>query len=307
MMSSAKNYPVSWFGVAKLPNLVPANETLFDVFKETHEVLATSLMVLAVLHVLAALQHHVLRRDDILRRMLPFTGPGTKHGPAKLALTAAAAILVSWMTFRMLQPGTTTETALIPGARQAPGEVTAPGAAVTDAGRAPGAAWTTDTVASALGFHFVQAGAETEGSFGSFTANIDFTPLPAPAGRFDVTIDVAGVDTHDKDRNEQLKSADLFDVARFPTARYVATSFAAKGAGFEARGTLTLRGVTHDVPLAFTWTPAADGKSTTLQGSANLKRLEFGVGQGEWKSTEWVADEVKVTFSLSLVPAAANR
>jgi cytochrome b561/polyisoprenoid-binding protein YceI len=307
MMSSAKNYPVSWFGWARLPNLVPVNQGLFDVLKETHEVLATTLVVLAVLHALAALQHHVLRRDDILRRMLPFTVPGTKHGRPKLALTAAAAILVSWVAFRMLQPGTTTETALIPGALQAPGEVAAPGAAVADADRGPGAAWTTDAAASTLGFDFVQAGAATEGSFGSFAAKIDFTPLPAPAGRFDVTVDMAGVDTRDKDRNEQLKSADLFDVAQFPTARYVATTFAVKDDGFEARGALTLRGVTHDVPLAFAWAPAADGKSATLKGSASLKRLDFGVGQGEWKSTEWIADEVKVTFSLRLVPAAASR
>jgi cytochrome b561/polyisoprenoid-binding protein YceI len=302
MMSSAKNYPVSWFGWARLPNLVPVNQTLFNVLQQTHAVLATALLVLAVLHVLAALQHQVLRRDDILRRMLPFTVPGTKHGRPKLALTAAAAILVSWVVFRTLQPVTTTETALIPGALQAPGEVAAPGAAVTDAGT-----WTTDAAASALGFNFVQAGAATEGRFGSFTAHIDFTPQPVPAGRFDVTVDMTGVDTHDKDRNEQLKTANLFDVAQFPTARYVATTFAAKGEGFEARGMLTLRGVTHEVPLAFTWTAAADGKSATLKGSASLKRLEFGVGQGEWKSTEWVADEVKVTFSLRLVPAAANR
>ena len=40
-----------------------------------------------------------------------------------------------------------------------------------------------------------------------------------------------------------------------------------------------------------------------LAGRAPIKRLEFGVGQGEWKSTEWVKDEVLVTFSLKLIPA----
>ena len=304
MMSSAKNYPVSWFGLAKLPNLVPPNETLFDVLKETHEVLATALMAVAALHVLAALQHQFIRRDDILRRMLPFTAPGTKHGAAKLALATVAAIGVSWLAFRTLQPGSAP---VATGAPQAAADLAAPGATATAAAPASPATWTGDATASTLGFGFVQAGAATDGRFGHFTAGIDFTATPAPAGRFDVSIDIASVDTQDKDRNEQLKNADLFDVAQFPTARYVASAFTAKGDGFEARGQLTLRGVTQDVPLAFTWTPGADAKSATLKGSAALKRLAFGVGQGEWKSTEWVGDDVKVTFDLHLVPAAATR
>jgi hypothetical protein len=40
-----------------------------------------------------------------------------------------------------------------------------------------------------------------------------------------------------------------------------------------------------------------------LTGRYTLKRLEYGVGQGDWKSTEWVKDDVIVTFSLKLVPA----
>jgi hypothetical protein len=37
-------------------------------------------------------------------------------------------------------------------------------------------------------------------------------------------------------------------------------------------------------------------------GTATLKRLAFGVGQGDWKSTEWVDDAVKINFSLVLKP-----
>ena len=46
-------------------------------------------------------------------------------------------------------------------------------------------------------------------------------------------------------------------------------------------------------------TSAAGAK---LDGTANLKRLDFGVGQGDWKSTEGVKDEVKINFSLILTP-----
>jgi cytochrome b561 len=70
-MSSAKNYPVSWFGIVPLPDLVPTDEGLFAFLQATHGVLAFALAGLATLHILAALLHHFIRKDDVLRRMLP--------------------------------------------------------------------------------------------------------------------------------------------------------------------------------------------------------------------------------------------
>ena len=72
MWSSASNYPVSWFGLLQLPDLVQPSEALKGVFHESHEFLGTLLLVLAVLHALAALKHHFLDRDTVLRRMLPW-------------------------------------------------------------------------------------------------------------------------------------------------------------------------------------------------------------------------------------------
>jgi len=75
----------------------------------------------------------------------------------------------------------------------------------------------------------------------------------------------------------------------------------AKGAGkFEARGRLTIRDVTRDVLLPFTFTPAADGQHATLAGGTTIRRLDFGVGQGEWTDTTWVGNEVKIRFELRL-------
>jgi cytochrome b561 len=72
LMSSAANYPVSWFGLVQLPDLVGASETLHETLEDVHESLATALLVIAGVHLLAALQHHFLRKDDVLRRMLPW-------------------------------------------------------------------------------------------------------------------------------------------------------------------------------------------------------------------------------------------
>jgi cytochrome b561 len=73
LMSSARNFSVSWFGLFPLPNLVGQDKKLYDTLHETHEVLAVTLIVVATLHVLAALKHHFFLKDDVLRRMLPFT------------------------------------------------------------------------------------------------------------------------------------------------------------------------------------------------------------------------------------------
>ena len=73
LMSSAKNYSVSWFGRFTWPNLIGPNERWFDVLRTTHETLSWLLLSLATLHILAALKHHFWDKDDVLKRMLPFT------------------------------------------------------------------------------------------------------------------------------------------------------------------------------------------------------------------------------------------
>ena len=73
MMSSAKNYSVSWFGLFTWPNLIGKNEAAFDFLRTTHDALSYVLFAVAVLHILAALKHHFWDRDDVLVRMLPFT------------------------------------------------------------------------------------------------------------------------------------------------------------------------------------------------------------------------------------------
>src|SRR6202453_5384934 len=71
LMSSAKNYSGSWFGVFPRPNLIAKNETAFNLLRSTHHLLSYALFAIAVLHVLAALKHHFWDKDPVLLRMLP--------------------------------------------------------------------------------------------------------------------------------------------------------------------------------------------------------------------------------------------
>ena len=137
------------------------------------------------------------------------------------------------------------------------------------------------------------------GKFEKFTADIKFDPKDLASSRFDVKIDTASVNTRDGERDSTLKGADLFSVKQYPSAQYVAEKFTDKGKGqYTAAGKLTLRNVTKDVPIEFTFEQKDMGAG--LKGSASIKRLDFGVGQGDWKDTETVANEVKVKFALLL-------
>jgi polyisoprenoid-binding protein YceI len=180
----------------------------------------------------------------------------------------------------------------------------ASGAAVSNgATSATGAAppgYSADPANSRLRFTGVQAGAEFTGEFRSFSATVDFAPDAPASAHLDVRVDLNSLDTQDKDRDKTMRGPDIFDVAHTPTAHYVAHTVTKTAAGYSALGALTLRGVTKEVPIEFKFTTTASG--ALLQGTAKLKRLDFGVGQGDWKSTEWIADAVKIDFSLTLKP-----
>jgi polyisoprenoid-binding protein YceI len=159
--------------------------------------------------------------------------------------------------------------------------------------------WNMQPGRSTLTFVATQAGAKFEGAFKKFSPDIRFDPHDLANSRFEVTIDLASVDTQDGERDDTLKGSEFFATAQWPQARYVADKFTARGGSkFAANGKLTLRNVTHDVPIEFTFEPGKDG--AWLKGSATLKRLDFGVGQGDFADTETIGNPVEVRFALLL-------
>jgi polyisoprenoid-binding protein YceI len=148
-----------------------------------------------------------------------------------------------------------------------------------------------------LDFTFDQGGAASKGSFRKFSTTLDYDEKNPAAGKLNVTVQIASIDTQDKDRNDMLVGADLFDAPKYPTASYSGT-LAKAGTGLEAVGKLTIRGVAKDVRLPLTIRPSANGLE--LSGEVKIKRLDFGVGQGEWKSTESVGDAVTITYKVAL-------
>jgi len=157
-----------------------------------------------------------------------------------------------------------------------------------------------DASSGTLEFSAIQADAKFTGAFKRFKVVLDFDPAQPAQWKLDVAVDTASIDTQDGERDEILRGPDFFGAAKHPQARYHAARFERAGNGWRATGELTIRGVTKPVPVTFTLVPA--GTATVMKGSASLDRLDFGLGQGEWASTEWVGNTVEVRFELELTP-----
>ena len=152
----------------------------------------------------------------------------------------------------------------------------------------------------ALSFASQYQGEVFTGQFPGFRTTLSFDPAAPKAAKLDVTIPLAGATTKNGDRDSTLQGSDFFNVGKFAQARYTATKFRALGGNqYAADGTLTLRGASKPVTLTFTWTP---GAQPVLAGKATVKRLDFGVGGGDWADTSTIPNEVAISTKVVLKP-----
>jgi polyisoprenoid-binding protein YceI len=153
----------------------------------------------------------------------------------------------------------------------------------------------------ALTFASEYQGETFVGLFPDFKTTLSFDPAAPQAARLDVIIPLATANTKNDDRDGTLRTADFFDVAKFAQARYTAAGFRSLGANqYAADGTLELRGMKKPVTLTFTWTP---GDRPVLAGKATVKRLDFGVGGGDWADVSIIPNEVAVSTRVTFAPA----
>ena len=73
LMSSAKGFQTVYFGVIPLPDLLGKNENLGELLEQVHQLLSYSLIAVVIMHTVAALKHHFIAKNDVLRRILPGT------------------------------------------------------------------------------------------------------------------------------------------------------------------------------------------------------------------------------------------
>ena len=154
---------------------------------------------------------------------------------------------------------------------------------------------------STLAFAGKYQGEVFTGKFPGFATRLSFDPKQLATSKLDVTIPLATASTGNADYDGELRGAAFFNSAKFAQAKYTASKFRALGGNrYAADGTLSLRGINKPVTLEFTWTP---GAKPVLAGKATVKRLDFGVGDGDWADTDLIPDAIAISTKVVLQPA----
>jgi polyisoprenoid-binding protein YceI len=115
------------------------------------------------------------------------------------------------------------------------------------------------------------------GSFGDFSGEVDFNGTPEQS-RVNINIKSDSINTDTPDLTKHLKTADFFDVAKFPEATFVSTAIKAGGEGGASHtvtGNLTMHGVTKSVtfPATINVTPDA----ATVESTFSINRKDFNL------------------------------
>jgi cytochrome b561/polyisoprenoid-binding protein YceI len=296
---------VPWPHIPGLSDLTGAARATWSEAAETgHEALAWLGYGLVALHVGGALKHQIFDRDaPILAGMVPGARAGRALEPRLLVVAAMIAGVIGFGVWLPMAP----KPAPAPPPQvtePAPVETPAPAPAAPPVSEAPA---TTETAPKSsrwrvepggtLGFATSWSGQDIEGRFKRWTADIDFDPEAPEKARLKVEVDIASIDTGDAQRDQMLPAPDWFDVDAHPKATFTARGFEPRGDGrYVARGTLSLRGVSR--PFALPFRLEIEGDSARARGVTSLDRTAFGIGQGEWTSTDQIPAQVELRVNL---------
>ena len=264
--------PIWWPFGQGLP-FVPQSEGVAQAAGAAHWVFTKLMIGSILLHIAGALKHHVIDRDDTLRRMTRGThAPATPIAARRSALPLLAALALFGLGAGVaaLPRGEPLTTA--PVAVQ---NATAGNWQVTD---------------GTLAFGVTQMGQSVSGSFAIWSADITFDEIATDGthGSVTVTIDTGSLTLGSV--TTQAKSADFFDTTTHPQAVFTADILPA-ASDYQAIGTLTLRGTT--VPVTLPFALGIDGDTATMTGQTTLDRRAFGMGQS-------YTDETSVGFGVTV-------
>ncbi|MGH1404616.1 MAG: cytochrome b/b6 domain-containing protein [Alphaproteobacteria bacterium] len=296
VMSSAGDFNVQFFGI-DMPDIVAKNEALFKSSREAHEILAFLVLAVVAAHIAGALKHHFIDRDITLKRMIS-RRTGVISGIVLTLCIGGAYAFIMAAFVQALPSEKPTVTAEI----QKPvigAEETIP--TVQEALFIEGVdQWVIDHENSQITFDATQYGQSFQGTL-DFTGQIFFDPEKLEQSKVRIEVDIASIKTGSEDRDSQAKSDEWFDVSLFPKAIFSADVFERDGQNYIAKGTLTLRDVTANLDLPFSLNISGDEngqKNADMKANLILNRLDYGVGQGQWQSTDAIGADVQISIGL---------
>lgn len=158
-----------------------------------------------------------------------------------------------------------------------------------------------DPVHSSAEFRIRHMGVSTVlGRFNAISGTVTLDAKDDSKNAVQVEIQTKSVDTANEARDKHLRSADFFDVEKFPVMSFKSTSFKKKGDKFDVKGDFTLHGVTK--PLTVEVEQTGTGKSKEgkdlagFEASFAIKRSDFGMDK--MLGSSLIGDDVKITVSF---------
>lgn len=163
---------------------------------------------------------------------------------------------------------------------------------------AAAANWVIDPAASEIAFSGTHSGKPFKGTFQSWTGTIDFDPDIPEAAKVEIVVDLASAKTGDTTYDRTLPQKDWLDTTASTKATFTTTSIR-KGESanqYVAEGSLTIRGKAASVSLPFTL--AITGDKALMTGRAQLRRLDYGIGQTSDTPGSWVSLDIPVDVKV---------
>lgn len=140
-------------------------------------------------------------------------------------------------------------------------------------------------------YNITFSNADVSGIFKTFKGAIAFDEKNLDASKFDVSIDVASINTGNGLQNQHAKSAEWFDAAKYPVITFKSKKIIKAGAAYQVTGDLTIHGVTKEISFPFTF--QNKGASGVFAASFTVNRLDYHIGKaGD------VADALKLSISV---------
>lgn len=156
----------------------------------------------------------------------------------------------------------------------------------------------TDPAHSSVTATFKQMNVPVEANFKRFNAQIDYDAAHPDKASARVDIDTASLDLGEAEYNKEIAQKDWFDSSRFPKATFISTAIRPAGSSkLTVTGKLTIKGRVQDVSFPVSVKP--EGGKQVFEGQLPIRRLAFNIGEGEWKDTSMVADEVVIKFHVA--------
>lgn len=286
LMSSAGEYPVSFFGL-QMPSLMGKDTDIAHLMKEAHEILAFTLIGAVALHAAGALKHHFMDKDSTLTRMM--ASPLLHVGPYIII----AVLLAFAMGVVALSLGEE-ETSQNPVVQSS----------LENQDKAPVAAsqnsqWVIIRDLSTINFTSRIYNTPFTGVFPNFDGTIIFDPDNLETAQADITIYIKDMSSGDAERDTEMLGKEWFNISDYTTAHFKAIQFeAAQANNYIAIGELTIKNRSMPVTLPFTLDFAENGTKVYMNGKLSLNRLDFGLGTGRWEATDIVGLNVDIDIKL---------